>query len=57
MNQWGRSHAHHYIGMIGQYKICDLPDDLPELGADLVAALASLYVHNFPHAGNKNRQV
>ena len=61
MNQWGRSHAHHYIGMIGhkvyQYKICDLPDDLPELGTDLVAALASLYVHNFPHAGNKNRQV
>ena len=24
-------------------------DDLPELGADLVAALARLYVHDLPH--------
>ena len=26
------------------------PDDLPELGADLVTTLASLNVHNFSHA-------
>ena len=27
-----------------------VPDDLPELCTDLVAALASLDVHNLPHA-------
>ena len=26
-----------------------VPDDLPELGTDLVAALASLDVHDLPH--------
>ena len=26
-------------------------DDLPELGADLVAALAGLQVHDFSHGG------
>ena len=25
------------------------PDDLPELGSDLVSALAGLHVHDFPH--------
>ena len=29
-----------------------LPDDLPELGPDLVAALAGLHVHDFPHYGS-----
>ena len=27
------------------------PDNLPELGADLVAALASLHMHDFSHGG------
>ena len=28
----------------------EVPDDLPELGADLVAALARLHVHDLPHS-------
>ena len=31
------------------------PDDLPELGADLVATLTSLNVHNFSHAVEEKR--
>ena len=32
----------------------EVPDDLPELGADLVAALAGLHMHNLPHGGGKD---
>ena len=31
----------------------DIPDDLPELGSDLVAALAGLDVDDFSHLGKE----
>ena len=31
----------------------DQPDDLPELGTNLVSTLASLHVNNLPHVAQK----
>ena len=42
-------HARYFVGLF--YKEISSPDDLPELGSDLVAALASLHVHDFSHGG------
>ena len=41
---------HHKPTRVNQ----DQPDNLPELGSDLVAALAGLHVHDFPHGGGRS---
>jgi hypothetical protein len=37
------------VALVLKPKASISPDDLPELGSDLVAALAGLHVHDFPH--------